>query len=184
MDAVELLAVVFITLAGLAIGSFLNVVIWRVPRGESIVSPPSHCPQCDAEIRGRDNIPVASWLLLRGRCRDCGARISARYPGVELLTGVLFLLVTLAIGLTWELPAYLYLTAVGVALAFIDLDTRRLPNVMTLPSYPILAALLLIPAAVDGSWGDYGRAMLGAWLSSASTWFWRLSTQQGWAWAT
>ena len=92
VDPVELVAVVFITLAGLAIGSFLNVVIWRVPRGESIVSPPSHCPQCDAEIRGRDNIPVLSWLILRGRCRDCGAHISARYPGVELLTGALFLL--------------------------------------------------------------------------------------------
>ena len=90
MDPVEVVAVVFIALAGLAIGSFLNVVIWRVPRGESIVSPPSHCPRCDAEIRGRDNIPVLSWLILRGRCRDCGAHISARYPGVELLTGVLF----------------------------------------------------------------------------------------------
>ncbi len=161
MDPVEVVAVVFITLAGLAIGSFLNVVIWRVPRGESIVSPPSHCPQCDAEIRGRDNIPVLSWLILRGRCRDCGAHISARYPGVELLTGALFLLITLTFGLTWELPAYLYLTAVGVALAFIDLDTKRLPNVLTLPSYPIVAGLLLIPAVVYGQWGDFGRAMLG-----------------------
>ena len=161
VDPVEVVAVVFITLAGLAIGSFLNVVIWRVPRGESIVSPPSHCPQCDAEIRGRDNIPVLSWLILRGRCRDCGAHISARYPGVELLTGALFLLVTLTFGLTWELPAYLYLTAVGVALAFIDLDTKRLPNVLTLPSYPIVAGLLLIPAAVYGQWGDFGRALLG-----------------------
>ena len=162
MDPVEVVAVVFVTLAGLAIGSFLNVVIWRVPRGESIVSPPSHCPQCDAEIRGRDNIPVLSWLILRGRCRDCGAHISARYPGVELLTGVLFLLMTLTFGLTWDLPAYLYLTTVGVALAFIDLDTKRLPNVLTLPSYPILAGLLLLPAVVYGEWGDYGRAALGA----------------------
>jgi leader peptidase (prepilin peptidase)/N-methyltransferase len=161
VDPVEVVAVVFITLAGLAIGSFLNVVIWRVPRGESIVSPPSHCPQCDAEIRGRDNIPVLSWLVLRGRCRDCGAHISARYPGVELLTGALFLVMTLAFGLTWELPAYLYLTAVGVALAFIDLDTKRLPNVLTLPSYPIVAGLLIIPALVYDQWGDFGRAMLG-----------------------
>ena len=97
VDPVEVVAVVFITLAGLAIGSFLNVVIWRVPRGESIVSPPSHCPQCDAEIRGRDNIPVLSWLILRGKCRDCGAHISARYPGVELLTGALFLVMTLTL---------------------------------------------------------------------------------------
>ncbi len=161
MDPVELVAIAFITLAGLAIGSFLNVVIWRVPRGESIVSPPSHCPTCDAQIRGRDNIPVLSWVMLRGRCRDCGAPISARYPGVELLTGALFLLMARTFGLTWELPAYLYLTAVGVALAFIDLDTKRLPNVLTLPSYPIVAGLLLIPAVVDGRWEDFGRSMLG-----------------------
>ena len=162
MDPVEAVAFVLIALVGLAIGSFLNVVIWRVPRGESVVSPPSHCPTCDAEIRTRDNIPVVSWLILRGRCRDCGAPISARYPGVEALTGGLFLAMALTFGLTWQLPAYLYLTAVGVALAFIDLDTKRLPNVLTLPSYPIMAALLLIPAVADGLWGDYVRAMLGA----------------------
>jgi leader peptidase (prepilin peptidase)/N-methyltransferase len=161
VDPVELLIVVFITLAGLAIGSFLNVVIWRVPRGESVVSPPSHCPSCDAQIRGRDNIPVLSWLVLRGKCRDCRAPISARYPGVELLTGVLFGVVTLVLGLTWELPAYLYLTAVCIALAFIDLDTKRLPNVLTLPSIPIFAGLLLLPAIADGLWSDYLRALLG-----------------------
>ena len=162
MDPVEVVATVLITLAGLAIGSFLTVVIRRVPRGQSIGSPPWHCPQCADEIRRRDSIPVLSWLVLRGRCRDCGARISARNPGVELLTGVLFLLMARTFGLTWELPAYLYLTTVGVALAFIDLDTKRLPNALTLPSYPILAGLLLIPAAVDGLWGDLGRAALGA----------------------
>ena len=73
-------------LYGLLIGSFLNVVIWRVPRKESIVSPPSHCPGCDAKIAPRDNIPVVSWLVLRGRCRHCGERISFRYPFVELFT--------------------------------------------------------------------------------------------------
>ena len=162
MDSVELVVALIVTLAGLAIGSFLNVVIWRVPRGESVVSPPSHCPGCDAQIRGRDNIPLLSWLLLRGRCRDCGTRISPRYPAVELLTGLLFLGMALAIGVTWELPAYLYLTAVGIALAFIDLDTKRLPNALTLPSYPILAALLLLPAVAYGDWSAYLRAMLGA----------------------
>lgn len=162
MDPLEVVATAFITLLGLAVGSFLNVVIWRVPRGESVVAPPSHCPRCDAQIRTRDNIPVLSWIVLRGRCRDCGARISARYPGVEALTGGLFLLMVLTLGLTWELPAFLYLTALGVALAFIDLDTKRLPNVLTLPSYPIVAGLLLLPAAMADSWGDYGRALLGA----------------------
>src|SRR5207253_8267968 len=73
---------------GLIIGSFLNVVIWRVPRKESIVKPPSHCPACDAKIANRDNVPVISWLLLRGRCRNCGTAIASRYPFVELLTAV------------------------------------------------------------------------------------------------
>ena len=161
MDTVELVAAGLITLAGLAIGSFLNVVIWRVPRGESVVSPPSHCPVCDHPIRGRDNIPVVSWLILRGRCRDCGAPISPRYLGVELLTGAVFLVVTLSIGLTWALPAYLYLSAVCIALAFIDLDTKRLPNALTLPSYPVMAGLLLLPAVAYSDWSSYGRAMLG-----------------------
>jgi len=82
---------------GLAIGSFLNVAIARVPRGESLVHPGSHCPSCGAPIRPRDNIPVVSWLVLRGRCRACGWRIPARYPLVELGTGLLFALVALLI---------------------------------------------------------------------------------------
>ncbi len=156
-----MLLVAFVALLGLLIGSFLNVVIWRVPRGESVASPPSHCPGCAAEISPRDNIPVLSWLLLRGRCRHCGAPISIRYPAVELLTAVLFGAMAARFGLSWELPAYLYLTAVGVALAAIDLDTKRLPNALTLPSYPVLAGLLLLPAALDPAWSDYVRALLG-----------------------
>src|SRR5581483_3031157 len=96
---------------GLAIGSFLNVVIYRVPAGESVVRPPSRCPACAAEIRGRHNVPVLGWLALRGRCADCRAPISARYPLVELATGVAFVLITLRLAglhLTAALPAYLY----------------------------------------------------------------------------
>src|SRR6476620_2199972 len=112
--------VILTAVLGLAVGSFLNVVIWRVPRGESVVRPPSHCPGCDRPIRPRDNIPVLSWLLLRGRCRDCGEPISIRYPLVEVGTAVLFVVLTLRIGFEAELPAYLYLGAIGVALAMID----------------------------------------------------------------
>ena len=137
--------VVVAGLFGLLIGSFLNVVVWRVPRGESIVSPPSHCPNCDAPIAPRDNIPVLSWLLLRGKCRHCGVRISARYPLVELLTGVLFASFAAWFGPQAQLPAYLYLAAVGVALALIDLDVQRLPDALTLPSYPV--GLVLLGAA-------------------------------------
>lgn len=146
---------------GLAVGSFLNVVVWRVPRGESVVAPPSACPRCGHRIRARDNIPVLSWLLLRARCRDCGAPISARYPSVELGTAVLFGLVAWRIGLAWELPAFLYLAAIAVALALIDLDVHRLPDAIVLPAYPVSLALLAGAAAADGQWWSLGRAVLG-----------------------
>lgn len=149
---------------GLIIGSFLNVVIWRVPRGESIVSPPSACPKCGQEIRAYDNIPVISWFVLRGKCRDCGNPISSRYPLVEAGTGILFAIMAWRIGLSWELPAYLYFTAIAVALALIDVDTKRLPNVITLPSYAVGGLLLLVPAIIDGSWDNY----LGAWLGAVA----------------
>ena len=155
------LLVVLVGLVGVLIGSFLNVVIWRVPRGESIVRPPSHCPSCDRPIAPRDNIPVLSWLLLRGRCRHCGARISARYPLVELLTAAVWVALALRIGLSADLPAFLYLGAIGVALALIDIDVKRLPNAIVLPSYPVLAVLLLVAAAVDDRWGDLLRAVAG-----------------------
>jgi len=148
-------------LLGLLIGSFLNVVIWRVPRGESLVSPPSHCPGCERPVRPRDNIPVVSWLLLKGRCRDCDEPISARYPLVELLTAAVFAALALRIGLQPELPAFLYLGAIGVALALIDLDTKRLPNVIVLPSYVVGLVLLTAAAVVSDQYDDLLRAVLG-----------------------
>ena len=146
---------------GLAVGSFLNVVIWRVPRGESVVRPPSACPGCGTPVRPRDNVPVLSWLLLRGRCRDCKQPISARYPLVEILTAAVFVVMALRIGADWALPAYLYLAAVGVALAAIDLDHRRLPDALTLPSYVVVALLLGIAALLGSDSGDWLRALLG-----------------------
>jgi leader peptidase (prepilin peptidase) / N-methyltransferase len=143
---------------GLIVGSFLNVVAYRVPRRESVVSPPSHCPGCDAPIRAWDNVPVLSWLLLRGRCRSCAAPISVRYPIVEAVTGLLFAAMALRFGFDWQLPAYLYLVGIAVPLALIDADTRRLPNVIVLPSYPVVAVLLAIPAAIGGHWDAYLRA--------------------------
>jgi leader peptidase (prepilin peptidase)/N-methyltransferase len=156
-EAVVVVAVCF----GLVIGSFLNVVVWRVPRGESVVRPPSHCPGCDREIRGRDNVPVLSWLLLRGKCRDCRTSISARYPLVEALTGALFGLVAWRIGLHWQLAGFLYLVAVGIALSFIDLDTKRLPNALTLPSYVVGAVLLSAAALLEHEPSRLLRAGVG-----------------------
>ncbi len=118
---------------GTLIGSFLNVVVHRVPLGLSVVRPASRCPGCGGAIRRRDNIPVLSWVLLRGRCRDCRESISWRYPLVELMTGLLFAALAGLIGPSWALPAYLYLAAVAVALALIDLDVRRLPDAIVKP---------------------------------------------------
>lgn len=143
---------------GLVIGSFLNVVAHRVPRGESVVSPPSACPGCRAPIRNRHNVPVLGWLVLRGRCYDCRQPISARYPLVELGTGVLFALAGWRFAADRAvLAAYLLFAAVAVALALIDLDVRRLPNAIVLPAYPVLAALLALDAdgerLVRAGWG-------------------------------
>ena len=146
---------------GLLIGSFLNVVVHRVPRGESVVSPPSACPECGNAIRPRDNVPVAGWLLLKGKCRDCQAPISPRYPLVEAATAGLFVVMALRFGYDAVLPAYLYLAAVGLALALIDLDCKRLPDALTLPSYPVAAVLLGGAALLGSDSGDFLRALLG-----------------------
>jgi leader peptidase (prepilin peptidase)/N-methyltransferase len=159
---VETYFAVVLAVVGLLVGSFLNVVIARVPVGESVVAPRSRCPRCGTEIAGRDNIPVVSWVLLRGRCRHCAEPISVRYPVVEVSHAALWLVMLWRFDWTWELPAYLYFASVGLALAVIDIDTKRLPNVLTLPSYVVIGALLLLPAVVDGDWAFYLRAWLAA----------------------
>jgi leader peptidase (prepilin peptidase)/N-methyltransferase len=149
---------------GLAVGSFLNVVIYRVPAGESVISPPSRCPSCGRPIRVRHNVPVLGWLVLGGRCYDCKTPISARYPLVEAATGVLFAAVTwrlLAINLPWALAAYLYLAAAGLALAMIDIDVKRLPDKIALPSYAVVAVLLTIAALGEHDWWPLARAAIG-----------------------
>lgn len=157
------LLVGFSALLGLFIGSFLNVVIYRVPKGESVVSPRSRCPGCGKEISWYDNLPVLSWLILRGRCRSCHERISVRYPAVELLTAVVFGVLAAALSdQPWAIPAYLWVGGVGVALAAIDIETHRLPDVLTLPSYPVVAALLVIPAVAYDAWSSYLTAVLSA----------------------
>ena len=149
---------------GALIGSFLNVVIARVPAGRSIVRPASACGSCGAQIRWHDNIPVLSWLVLRARCRDCGAPISARYPLVELGTALFFGVVAavflppvlaaatpadrIAAGIA--LAAYLYLAAISVALAAIDLEVHRLPNRIVVPAYAVGAVLLTAAAILAG----------------------------------
>ncbi|TFH69547.1 prepilin peptidase [Cellulomonas sp. HD19AZ1] len=153
---------VLVALLGLGVGSFLNVVIWRVPRDESVVRPPSACPSCGRPIAWYDNVPVVSWLVLRARCRRCGARISARYPAVEAVTGALFVGTAAVVGWNLALPAFLYLAAISVALAVIDVDVRRLPDAIVLPSYPVAGALLALGAWTPGVGYDGGAVLRAA----------------------
>src|SRR5437764_316267 len=147
---------------GLAVGSFLNVVIYRVPRKESIVRPRSRCPGCGTQLAERDNIPVVSWVVLRGHCRTCGEPISARYPLVELTTAALFVAAALRFGLDWVLPAYLVFFAALVAITFIDLELYIIPNRVLYPTIFISIPLLVLAAAAQSEWGNLERAVIGA----------------------
>lgn len=131
-------------LFGLLIGSFLNVVIHRVPLKQSVAWPGSHCPQCNAPIRAYDNIPVVSYLILGGKCRSCAVRIPVRYPLVELLVGLLFFAVALRFGITLALAPALVLVAVSVVLAATDLEHRLLPNVIVGPAAIVGLALSIL----------------------------------------
>src|ERR1041384_6170771 len=175
---------------GFAIGSFLNVVIHRVPRDESIVFPHSRCPQCDAAIRPYDNVPVISYLILRGRCRNCRAPISARYPAVEALTGLLFALTFLHDGLAPVLPFDLIFVAALIALIFIDAEHMLLPDVITLPGLfvmlvcralvPNLFGLGFVANGLLANWPAWTislfGALLGALVGGGSLWL------VGWLW--
>jgi leader peptidase (prepilin peptidase) / N-methyltransferase len=144
--------IVMAALFGLAVGSFLNVVIYRVPAKQSITSPPSSCPGCGQPIAPRDNIPILSWALLRGRCRHCGMRISARYPLVEALTAALFVVVALRFGWSWSLLAESIFVAGLVALAFIDYDHLLLPRAVVYPVTGLVFAALLLATVIQGAW--------------------------------
>ena len=163
------LMVVFAGLLGLAFGSFANVVAYRVPAAISLLRP-SRCPSCEAPIRSWQNIPVLSWLLLRGRCAECSAPIPFRYPAVEAANGIAFAL------LAWFVPTVLDVTGVAGALVWtafawfalvssvlvlIDLDSRRLPDVIVLPSYVIGLGLLGLACVFGADWWSLLRAVAG-----------------------
>jgi leader peptidase (prepilin peptidase)/N-methyltransferase len=139
--------VALIAVAGAMIGSFLNVVIHRLPRGESLVWPGSSCPGCGVAIAPYDNVPLVSWLVLRGRCRACREPISARYPLVELLTAIAFAAVALARGLDADLVVFLPFTAMLIAVAGIDLQHRIVPNRIVVPAavFGLAASALVRP---------------------------------------
>lgn len=184
------LALIFIATLGALIGSFLNVVIHRVPREESIVFPNSRCPSCGTAIRPYDNVPILSFLVLRGRCRACGVSISARYPAIEALTALLFALVFLHDGLTLALPFDLIFVAALVALIFIDAEHMILPDVITLPGLvfalivralvPNLDGLTFLSEGLLAGWPVWlislAGALFGAAIGGGSLWL------MGWLW--
>ncbi len=153
---------------GLVVGSFLNVVIYRLPRGESIVSPGSHCPGCDVAIRPWDNIPLLSYLLLRGRCRSCKSKISVRYPAIEFFTGCVFATLALRFGPVPEVLVWMAFAAALIAAAAIDIDHQIIPDSISLGGLGI--GLLLVPALLywrgdgvaDAVLHSAGGAILGA----------------------
>src|SRR5256885_1563346 len=186
----------FVTMLGAIIGSFLNVVIHRLPREESIVFPNSRCPSCEAAIQPWDNIPVISYLILRGRCRACGAATSARYPAVEAMTAIIYLTVFLHGGLTAALPFNLIFVTALVALVFIDAEHMILPDRITYPgmAFAVVARVALpllmgvaafddIPSLQHGvlaTWPVWAVSLIGALVGAlaggGSLWL------MGWIW--
>lgn len=154
---------IFSFVLGAVVGSFLNVCIYRLPTGESVVFPPSRCTSCGTRIRPWDNIPLLSWLILRGSCRACGAKISARYPLVELINGLLCLALFLKFGPTLTFAALFVFCSALVAITFIDLDHQIIPDVISLPGIFLgFGASFLLP------WVSWGDSLLGILLGGGS----------------
>lgn len=178
----EAFLILYVALVGLVVGSYLNVVIHRLPREVSTVLPRSCCPSCGALIRARDNVPLLSFLLLRGRCRQCRAPISWRYPAIELLTAVCFVACLVRFGVSLAGLAGLIFCGLLIALAAIDAEHRLLPDVLTLPGIAIGLALQpwlpwssLVPAALG--------AVLGGVALITGSWIWeRLRRRPGLGW--
>lgn len=166
--SVRLLVDLYAAAVGLVIGSYLNVVIHRLPREESTVLPRSRCPRCGAQLRARDNLPLLSFLLLRGRCRQCKEPISWRYPLVEAATGALFVGCVEAFGVSWRAAAAAAFGAAMIALAGIDLEHYLLPDVITLPG---IAVGLLI--SLGAGWIDWRDSLLGILVGGGGLWLMR-----------
>ena len=164
--APEFVAYIFVFLFGAVVGSFLNVVIHRVPIEQSIVFPNSKCPKCDTAIKPYDNVPVLSWLILGGKCRACKAPISGRYPAVELLHALLLVLIYWHVGFTPLLPVGLIFMSVLVSLMFIDAEHMILPNVITYPFFIfVLIVRVVYPIVFSGTYfSDMAYWPAATWL--------------------
>ena len=160
----------FVFIFGALIGSFLNVCIYRIPEGKSIVSPPSHCPSCGEGVRWYDNIPILSYLILRGKCRFCANRISVQYPLVELLTALAALFFFLKFQLSIVFAILFIFTAALIVISFIDLEHRIIPDVISLPGIIVgFVAALFLPevgwmSSLIGILVGGGSLLLVAWV--------------------
>jgi leader peptidase (prepilin peptidase)/N-methyltransferase len=145
---------------GLVVGSFMTVAVYRIPRGESVVRPRSRCPNCGSEIGARDNVPVLSWLLLRGRCRECGEPISAEYPLIELATAGVVVLAAIRYADPWQAVLVAGLLAMMPAIILIDVRKRIIPNRLTHPAL-LISLILVVVASFVGEHTDLARATIG-----------------------
>ena len=175
----QALLIVIAACYGLIIGSFLNAWAYRLVHGERITSGRSHCPHCGHQIRAYDNIPVVSWLVLRGHCRDCGAPISWRYPAGEALTALLYVAVVLADGLSWLLVPHLLFVSALVLVSQVDIEKQIIPDVVILPVAAIGLPLMIVLGT--GPWWQYPVAGAGAagFLLLVSEVYFRLRHQEG-----
>jgi leader peptidase (prepilin peptidase) / N-methyltransferase len=173
----------YAALVGLVVGSYLNVVVYRLPRGLSTVRPRSRCPGCGRPIRARDNLPLVSWLVLGGRCRDCGTAISWRYPAIEAAVGLLFAGCFLRFGISVEALAAAVLAALLVALAAIDAEHMILPDQLTLPGIAVGLALQAWRTSPDwraGLWeGAFGALLGGGLLLAVIGLWWLVRREEG-----
>jgi leader peptidase (prepilin peptidase)/N-methyltransferase len=174
MEMTPAFLLIYVFGIGLCVGSFLNVCIFRLPQGNSIVSPPSACPGCDTPIRWYDNLPLISYAILRGRCRKCKTAISIRYPFVELLTGLFALIVVLHFGYRWASLVYFVFIAALLVITFIDIDHRIIPDVISLPGIPLgfVASFALPVTWTDSLFG----VLLGGGSLLAIAWGYQLIT--------
>jgi len=164
--------IILIFVLGLIVGSFCNVCIYRIPRNESVIYPASHCPKCRTKIKPIDNIPLLSYILLKGRCHNCGSKISIQYPVVEFLTGLIYLIIYLIYGLSIQSLVYIVLSSALIIIAFIDLQEQMIPDIISLPGIVVgLILSFIVPYmsfinSVLGALVGGGIILIIAWVGS------------------
>ena len=155
-------------LIGLLIGSFANVAVYRIPRGESLIKPRSHCVSCDRELSAFENVPVISWVLQKGKCRGCGVRISAGYPVTELLTAVVFVYSLWLVGVHWALAYVLIGDFVAIVASEIDLEVRRIPNLLVISGFGLCLVAMVVQFLSGDSSGQLDRFFIALIASSGA----------------